>query len=129
MPTQERISLDGWNAKQPDTFEWQFSTTSTEDSGRPMSGRAAITPLFTVEAFDVEYSDLTIAQARAILQAIVQRPGKAFFNLHYFSPYFGAWRTAAFYVGEGTLHVRTLKVGEELMQSISCRFVGREKIC
>lgn len=127
--SQERITIDGWGVKQPDRFEWSFSTTSTEDSGRPMSGRATITPMFTVEAFDVEYSDLTISQAKMLLQAIVQRPGKAFFNLHYFSPYFGVWRTSQFYVGEGSLAVKTLKVDEELMQSISCSFVGRDKLC
>ena len=127
MP-QQRISVDGFDAVQPDTFDWDFATTSTEDSGRPMSGVALITPLFTTESFTVEYSKLTIAQTSTLLHAIVQRPGKPYFTLHYFSPYFGTWRNGQFYVGKGTLRIRTLKVGEEEMKSISCNFVGKEPL-
>ena len=128
MATQERIAIDGYNAVQPDKFDWSFATTSTEDSGRPMSGKALITPLFTVESFSVEYTHLTIEQARTILRAIVQRPGKPFFNLHYFSPYHGTWRDGEFYVGQGSMNVKTLKRGEEILQNISCDFVAREKL-
>lgn len=124
MP-QERISVDGFSAVQPKKFDYNFSTTSTEDSGRPMSGVALITPLFTTEAFAVEYGELTPAQASTLLHAIVQRPGKPFFSLHYFSPYYGTWRTADFYVGDGSLKIKNLKIGSEKMKSITCNFVGR----
>ena len=128
MAVQEKISVDGWNTKQPDTFEWSFATTTTEDSGRPMSGKANITPLFTVEAFDVEYTNLKIQQAKELLQIIVQRSRKVFFTLHYFSPYYGVWRNDEFYVGDGTLKIKTLKRGEEIMENITCTFVGRNKL-
>ena len=127
--SQKRIAVDGWNAVQPTTFKFSFQTTSSEDSGRTMSGRAAISPLFTVEAYDVEYENLTVAQASALLKKIVQRPSKPYFSLLYFSPYYGDWRTDQFYVGEGSLDVRTLKEGEEEVLSISCSFVGRNKLC
>lgn len=125
---QERILIDGWGDVQPTQFDWDFATTSTDDSTRAMSGAAYITPLFTVESFSVAYRNLTVAQCSRILQSIVQRPGRPFFSLHYFSPYYGAWRTAAFYVGQGTLKVRTLKVGQERMQEITCNFIGRDKL-
>lgn len=126
---QDRISVDGWSTVQPTKFQFQFQTTSSEDSGRPMSGKAHISPLFTVEAYDVEYEDLTPAQTSALLKKIVQKPSKPYFSLHYFSPYYGEWRTDQFYVGEGSLDVRTLKEGEEMISSISCSFVGRNKLC
>lgn len=126
---QKRIAVDGWNAVQPTSFDYNFQTTSSEDSGRVMSGRANISPLFTVEAFDVTYEDLTPAQASALLKKIVQRPSKPYFSLYYYSPYYGNWRTDQFYVGEGSLKVRTLKDGEEMMAQISCSFVGRNKLC
>ena len=125
---QDRIAIDNFNAVQPVTFDWRFETTSTEDSGRPMSGNALITPLFTVEAFTVEYRKLTAAQAAAILQAIVQRPSKPYFQLHYYSPYYGTWRTGTFYVGQGSLKVKRLVEGNENMENISCDFVGRDKL-
>lgn len=127
--SQNRISINGWNAVQPTTFKFNFQTTSSEDSGRTMSGRAAISPLFTVEAYDVEYDNLTIAQTSALLKKIVQKPSSPYFSLHYFSPYYGQWRTGDFYVGEGSLDVQTLKEGEETVSKISCSFVGRDKLC
>ena len=126
---QNRIAIDGWSKIQPTKFEWNFSTTSTEDSGRVMSGQAMLTPLFTVEQFSVEYSNLKPADVSALLQKIVQRPSKVYFSLYYFSPYFGVWRTADFYVGNGSLKIRTLKESEENMQSVSFNIIGREPLC
>ena len=126
--SQQRIQIDGVTVKQPDTFDWSFETTSTQDSVRTMSGHVYITPLFTVESFAVVFSRLTPAECSSILNKIVQRPGKAYFTLYYFSPYYGQWRTGTFYVGTGSLKVKTLKEGYETIQSISCNFVGKEKL-
>lgn len=126
---QNRISVDGWDSVQPSTFDFNYQTTSSEDSQRTMSGKASITPLFTVEAYEVEYENLTAAQTSALLKKIIQRPSKPFFPLHYFSPYYGQWRTGQFYVGEGSLKIKTLEEGEERISTISCSFVGREKLC
>ena len=125
---QNRIEIDGYGEVQPTTFDWSFETTSTQDSGRALSGAAYISPMFTVESYSVVYNNLTIAQCSTILQKIVQKPGKPYFTLKYFSPYHGEWRTGQFYVGQGTLQVRTLKEGTESVQQISCNFIGREKI-
>lgn len=124
-----RIAIDGWNTVQPSTFDYDFQTTSSSDSGRTMSGKANVSVLFTVEAFTVEYRNLTPNQASTLLQKIVQRPSKPYFNLYYFSPYYGQWRTAQFYVGEGSLKIKTLEQGNENIDSISCSFVGRNKLC
>ena len=124
-----RIAIDGWNTVQPSTFDYDFQTTSSSDSGRTMSGKANVSVLFTVEAFTVEYRNLTPNQASAILQRIVQTPSKPYFSLYYFSPYYGQWRTAQFYVGEGSLKIKTLEQGSENIDSISCSFVGRNKLC
>ena len=125
---QERITVGSFNAAQPTEFAWSFETTSTEDSGRSMSGNAMITPLFTVEAFEVTYENLKISEAQALLYEIVQRPRRPYFNLHYFSPYYGVWRTGQFYVGDGSLRVKTLKQGKELVETISATFVGKDKL-
>ena len=127
MP-QNRIKLNNYDEVQPTEMNYSWETTSTEDSGRAMSGIMYDTPMFTVEAFDVKYSYLTIAQCKSILQEIVKRPKKPYFNLHYFSPFHGTWRTAQFGVSQGSLNVKSLKRGEETFSEISCRFVGREKL-
>ena len=125
---QERITIDGWGAVQPETFDWNFETTSTQDSGRAMSGTMYDTPMFTVESFAVKYNELTISQASALLQALVKRPSKPYFSLHYFSPYYGTWRTAQFSVSTGSLRIKTLKNNREKIKEITCNFVGREPI-
>lgn len=127
MP-QNRIKLNNYDEVQPTEFSYSWETTSTEDSGRAMSGTMYDTPMFTVEAWDVKYENLTIAQCKSILQEIVKRPKKPYFNLHYFSPFYGTWRTAQFGVSQGSLNVRSLKRGVENISEISCRFVGREKL-
>ncbi len=125
---QERITINGIAVKQPDKMDPNFATTYTEDSGRPMGGRAHLTPLFTVESYSVEFSNLTPAQASAILQQIVPTPSRPFFSLHYYSWYYGAWRTAQFYVGQGSMKTKRLKENDEILESITCDFVGRERI-
>ena len=126
--SQERITIDGVAIRQPDVFDPNWATTYTEDSGRPMGGKAHLTPLFTVESFGVEWSHLKPAEAAAILQRIVPTPSRPFFQLHYFSWYYGAWRTAEFYVGQGSMKTKTLEEDGELLQDLSCDFVGRNKI-
>ena len=129
MPNQNRIKVGTFDKVQPTKFSYKFATTYTQDSGRPQSGYARLTPLFTTEAFDVEYPELSAADASALLKIIVPRPRSPFFNLFYFSPYNGVWQTKEFYVGEGSLDVKSVKKGNEVMQIISCSFVGRDKIC
>lgn len=125
---QHRVSIGGYNDVQPTEMNYSFETTSTEDSGRAMSGKMYDTPMFTVEAFDVVYENLTIAQTSAILKKIVKKPNSPYVNVHYFSPYHGAWRDGVFGVSQGTLKVQTLEKGYECMNSVSFRIVGREKL-
>ena len=126
---QNKITLDGVVVKQPDEFEPNWATTYTTDSGRPMSGKAIISPLFTVESFSVKFTELKPNEAKTILQAIIPRPSKPYFQLHYYSWYYGTWKTGEFYVGDGTMKCRTLKENAERLQEITCDFVGRERIC
>lgn len=125
---QKRIAIDGYDGVQPDKFDWQYETTSTEDSKRTMSGKAVITPLFTVESYAVEYTGLKPAEVSYILHSIVQRPGKEYYSVYHYSPYHGQWRTGTFYTGQGSLSVRTLKQGEEDISTISFNMVGRDKL-
>lgn len=122
---QHRITIDGWNDAQPSDYSYLIETTSTADSGRVMVGVQYDTPMFTVEAIDVVYRNLSIANTSALLKRIVKKPGKPYFSLHYFSPYYGAWRDAEFGVSQGTLKIKSLEEGDENVSEVSCRFVGR----
>lgn len=125
---QNYILIDGYKIKQPDSFEPNWATTYTEDSGRVMSGKAFIDPLFTVESYSYEATRLTKEEAKEILQRIVPRPHKPTFDLTYYSWFYGEWRTAAFYVGQGSLKCTTLKDGEEELENLSFDLIGVDPI-
>ena len=120
---QERISFDSYDTVQPDKFEPEWETTYEADSGRPMSGRAVVKPLFSAESYSVEFSELTKAQASRLLGIIVPRKAKPTFQLHYYSWFHGKWMTGTFYVGKGTLKTKTLKENKERC-SISFNVIG-----
>ena len=121
---QEFIKINGIVIPTPSTFEPNWATTYTEDSGRVMSGQALLDPLFTVESFNAEWGKLTYREVSDLLKLIVPTPSSPNFELHYFSPYYGEWRTNKFYVGQGTIKLRTLKDYDESYKGLSCNFIG-----
>lgn len=121
---QECITIDGMEIKQPEIFNPEWATTYTDGSGRSMSGVGHLDPMFTAESYSVEFFDLTPEEAKIILQMIVPRPSKPTFKLHYYSWFYGMWRTDTFYVGKGSLKCRTLEYGQERLDGISCSMIG-----
>ena len=123
---QEYITINGIKIRQPDEgLGYDFETTYTEDSTRVQSGQLHVTPLFTVEAFSYSASWLTTSEMKTILEQVAR--GNPF-RLHYFSPFFGEWRTANFYVGKGSLSIGRLIVNEERFESISFNMIGVDPI-
>ena len=60
---QEKIKFNDVVIFQPDKdvgFAWE--TTYTEDSGRVVSGKARISPLFTVEAFTFSFTNIPVKE-------------------------------------------------------------------
>lgn len=123
---QEYITINGIKIRQPDEgLGYDFETTYTEDSTRVQSGQLHVTPLFTVEAFSYSASWLTTSEMKTILEQVAR--GNPF-RLHYFSPFFGEWRTANFYVGKGSLSIGRLIVNEERFESLSFNMIGVDPI-
>lgn len=119
---QDKIRINGIEIYQPDEgLKSSFETTYSEDSTRLQSGEANFVPLFTVEQFSYSASDIPINEASVILQQIVK--GEAF-TLHYFSPYYGAWRDGTFRVGQGQFEIGTVEEGGEKLSSLSFNMTG-----
>lgn len=121
---QKYILVDGYKIKQPDSFTPNWATTYTEDSERAMSGKAYLEPMFTVESYSYEASDLTASEAKELLQRVLPRPGKPNFELTYFSWFYGEWRTDRFYVGQGSMNTKTLRDDYETLENISFDLIG-----
>lgn len=119
---QDKVKINDTIIKQPDRgLGYDFETTYTEDSVRVQSGVAHLTPMFTVEAFSYEASDLTSAEMSQILKMVAK--GKRF-KLHYRSPYYGVWRDDYFYVGKGSIKIASWKESEERYESLSFNMIG-----
>lgn len=120
---QEKILFNGIEIKQPDSGSLgiNFETTYTDDSDRNMNGTAIITPLFTVESYSYEATNLTLQEMSRILQIVDK--GEVF-NMRYLSAHYGRWRTDEFYVGKGSLSVGTWKVSEEKYDKLSFNIIG-----
>jgi len=119
---QHRIKINGQDIFQPDEdLTCNFETTYTEDSSRTQDGIGHFTPLFTVEQFGYKATNIPVSEASDILRVIALGGN---FTLHYFSPFYGAWRDDIFYVGKGSLNVGRLKEGEEFLSSLSFNMTG-----
>lgn len=119
---QEYITINGIKIRQPDKgLGYDFKTQYTEDTGRVQSGTLHATPLFTVESFSYSASFLTLDEMKTILQQVAR--GNSF-RLHYFSPYFGTWRTDDFYVSEGSLSIGRLNEDNEKYESLEFTMQG-----
>lgn len=120
--TQKKYLINGKEIWQPDKgMSYNFSSTFTEDSARSMDGVGHFTPMFTVEQVGYSAKHVPIEDAAKLLQAI---GGGRTFVLHYFSPYFGCWRSDYFYVGQGDLSIGTLEEDGEKMDQISFNMTG-----
>ncbi|MBQ0074499.1 MAG: hypothetical protein KBT34_09920 [Prevotella sp.] len=119
---QRKILINDIEIFQPEKdLGYNLETTFSSDSTRTMDGRGFFTPLFTVEQLSYSASHVPADKAAELLQLVAL--GESF-NLTYFSPYYGAWRTGEFYVGKGSLSIGTMEEDKEYMTSISFNMTG-----
>lgn len=123
MPGQNKILMNGIQIWQPDQggLGYNFATTYTEDTGRVQTGVMHLSRMFTVEQLSYEASKVPVAEVSKILQIIAKG---APFSLYYFSVFYGMWRTASFYVGQGEANLATLKILEERVERLSFNMTG-----
>lgn len=123
---QNYITINGVKIRQPDEgLGYDFETTYTEDSKRTQRGKLTTSRLYTVESFSYSATNVTAEEMKIILHELMK--GK-FFTLHYWSPYYGAWRDDEFYVGRGSLVFSRLNENEERYDSLTFNMVGRNAL-
>ena len=123
---QEYIKINGVVIRQPDEgLGYGFETTYSQDSTRTQNGRLHASRMFTVEALSYSASNMTAAEMKQVLQYVAKG---AVFTLHYYSPYYGAWRDGKFYVGRGNLSVKRLNSARESYDSLCFQMTGVDPI-
>lgn len=124
---QEYFKLNGIVVKQPseDGYTVNFSTTSTENSGRNQYLRMQNTPIGTIDSYGLKWVDLTPAEFSQIMKQVVN---KKEFTAHYFDGYEGKWMDRKFYATAFNAPCACLKEGEELWDELSFNMVGVDPI-
>ena len=118
----ERYKMNGASIYQPDKdMGYNFETTYSEGSNRTQFGKALLTPLFTVEQYSYEATNVPVTEANKILKAIVK--GKNF-ELYHWSLYHMAWRTDPFYVGKGSLTIGEISPDLKTISKLSFNMQG-----
>lgn len=118
----DRYKINGKRMPQPDKdMTCNFETTYSEGSNRTQFGKAILVPLFTVVQYGYEASNIPVAEAEELINAIIH--GKPF-NLYHYSIRHHDWRTESFYVGKGTFSLACVAPGEEYYSKISCNMQG-----
>ena len=106
---------------QPDSLGYSFETTYSSDSGRSQDGPAYTSALFTVEAFQLGYTFLSLSEANTIMRYILK--GSPFY-VRYPSVYYGGWRSGQFYVGKGDVKWGRINTDDELVEDFEFNIVG-----
>lgn len=118
----DKYKLNNTLIRQPNTgMGYSFETTYTQDSTRVQSGKLYSSPMFTVESLSYEATGVSVEDMRTILQIIANGVP---YTLHYWSPYYGAWRDDTFYTGKGSLAIGYLNDNTGLYDSLSFNMVG-----
>lgn len=118
----ERYKINGASIYQPDKdMGYNFETTYSEGSNRTQFGKALFTPLFTVEQYNYEATNVPVAEANKILKAIAKGRN---FELYHWSLYHMAWRTDPFVVGKGSLTIGEISPDLKTISKISFNMQG-----
>lgn len=113
---QQKIKFNNNTIKQPVSFKRSKETTYAEDSTRAMTGVLHAKPLFTIEAYSIEWKHLSLSEMATILQIVDL--GNTF-QMTYLSPYHGYWRTDYFYVAEGSQDYGSIEENGEFYDTLS----------
>lgn len=118
----DKYTLNGVAIRQPESgMGYNFETTYTSDTTRVQSGKLYTSRMFTTEQLAYKATGLSVEEMKTILQ-IIGKGGT--YTLHYWSPYYGAWRDDTFYTGKGSLEIGYLNVASGLYDSLSFNMVG-----
>ena len=99
-----------------DGYTPSYATTSTSGSGRTQRGIMKNSVMFTVEAYNLKWTNLKMNVARRILQEVM---GKNSFDFYHYCVHKAQWETGKFYAANFSLQVDRLNDGEEMVKQLS----------
>lgn len=120
---QKHLKFGTYGAPDPDEdgYQVQFATTSTSSSGRTQRGNMVNTTMFTVEAYNLKWTDLPATVVKSILEQVM---GKNSFSFYHYNVYKAVWETGSFYVANINSPFYRLNDGEERVSELSFQVTG-----
>lgn len=115
---QEHLRFGTYTAPDVDEdgYTVQLATTSTAKSTRTQKGNMKNTVMFTVEAYNLKWTDISAKEASNILRQVMN---KNEFDFYHFNAYKAQWETGKFYASNYNLPVVRLNNGEERYSELS----------
>lgn len=120
---QQRLRFNNYTPPNvtEDGYTVNFATTSTSNSGRTMRGVMNNVPLFTVESYNLKWSNISASDVSQILTQVM---GKAGFNFYHYNIYKARWETSVFYAANFNSPVLRLQEGNEKVKELSFQVTG-----
>lgn len=120
---QQRLRFNNYTPPNvtEDGYTVNFATTSTSNSGRTMRGVMNNVPLFTVESYNLKWSNISASDVSQILTQVM---GKAGFNFYHYNIYKARWETGVFYAANFNSPVLRLQEGNEKVKELSFQVTG-----
>jgi hypothetical protein len=120
---QKHLKFGDYTAPEVDDdgYTLAYATTSSDDSGRIMTGKMMNTTLFTVEAYTLKWTDISATDVAQILQRI---KGRQQYEFYHFNVYSGEWETTTFYTANIDVGFYSLVEGEEKCSELSFQATG-----
>lgn len=115
---QQYFKFDDYTAPMPDQdgYTEATSTTSTESSGRTQRGYMINTPIFSVEAYNMKWTNISAVDVAAIKHRI---KGRREVQFYHFNTDTASWETGPFYVANINTGFYSLVEGEETCSELS----------
>ena len=115
---QKHIKLGTYTPPDPDRDGYQVSlaTTSSDKSGRTMRGNMKNAVLFTIEAYNLKWTDIKAEDASRILKEVMDKDE---FDFYHFNVYKAQWETTKFYAANFNAPMISLEDGKEKLDELS----------
>lgn len=115
---QQHLKFGDYQPPDPDEdgYTPAYSTTSTSGSGRTQRGAMKNSVMFTVEAYNLKWTDIKADIARRILQQVMNKNS---FDFYHYCVHKAQWVTSKFYAANFNMQVDRLNDGEERVKQLS----------
>lgn len=120
---QEHLKFDDYVAPDVDEDGYTESdaTTSSANSTRTMRGVMKNSVLFTVEAYNLKWTNISAKDVAEIRKRV---QGVSSFMFHHFDTLTGKWETSPFYAANITTGYYSLEEGREMCSELSFQVTG-----